>query len=297
MGTRKKEKETVTLLVIPHSASNTRQYSVTKTAIRAVIGLAVLCLATVMLCGYSYFQSREELAAAKTLRIDNQQKQKEIDRLEVDLMALEKETRAVVAEQEQIKKIMGVQSREKRTPSRGANRLLTQNIRAGKPSLDARAAVLRTMMRIQDREVQSLLDMAISRAKQYRAIPNLWPVRGRVTSTFGWRSSPFSHRRSEYHDGLDIAAPRGTRIKAAGEGKVIYADWKKGYGRLIQIKHANGLITWYAHNSKILVHKGDAVQKGQIISNVGSSGRSTGPHLHFSVWKNGTQINPMTYLP
>ena len=119
----------------------------------------------------------------------------------------------------------------------------------------------------------------------------IWPVKGQLTSRFGNRSG-------RHHDGIDIGARRGTSIVAAAEGKVMFAGWgPTGYGLMIIIKHKNDLTTVYAHNSHIHVHKNQMVKKGQKIASVGSTGRSTGPHLHFEVRNDSLPMNPLNYLP
>ena len=119
------------------------------------------------------------------------------------------------------------------------------------------------------------------------------PVSGVITSRFGSRESI----RSSAHKGLDIGAPKGTPIKAAGAGTVIYAGYNDGgYGYLVQISHGSGVQTYYAHCSKLYVSTGDKVEAGDTIAAVGSTGRSTGNHLHFEVVKNGVKLNPQHYL-
>ncbi len=117
----------------------------------------------------------------------------------------------------------------------------------------------------------------------------LMPTRGRLTSRYGMRNG-------RMHYGLDIAASPGTAIKAADGGKVVYAGWKGSYGYLVEIDHENGYRTRYAHCSKIEVKVGDRVYKGQVIARVGSTGNSTGPHLHFEVLKNGVHVNPAGFV-
>ncbi len=129
-----------------------------------------------------------------------------------------------------------------------------------------------------------------------KALPDLWPLRGRITSAFGWRQNPFSKKGREYHEGIDIAASYGTGIRAAGDGVVIYSGWKSSWGRLVIVSHGFGYVTQYAHNSSLLCKKGDKVTKGQIIARLGNTGRSTGPHCHFGIAKNGQWINPLTVL-
>ena len=119
----------------------------------------------------------------------------------------------------------------------------------------------------------------------------IWPTKGTLTSGFG-------NRNGRRHEGIDIAAPKGTPIKAAAAGEVVFSGWgPTGYGKMVILEHKNNLTTVYAHNSKILVKKGARVKQGQRISLMGSTGRSTGPHLHFEVRNDTEPKNPIKYLP
>jgi len=120
-----------------------------------------------------------------------------------------------------------------------------------------------------------------------------WPISGRINSYFGGR---YIFGRYSYHSGLDIQASYGASIKAADGGTVTFAGWKGSYGNLVIITHDNGMQTYYAHNSSLLVSAGTKVYKGQVIAKAGSTGRSTGPHCHFEVRVNGSAVNPLSYL-
>ncbi|MDD2402643.1 MAG: peptidoglycan DD-metalloendopeptidase family protein, partial [Clostridia bacterium] len=124
-----------------------------------------------------------------------------------------------------------------------------------------------------------------------------WPTPGfkRITSEFGWRIHPITKKRS-MHTGTDIAANYGTNIVAAESGTVMEVAWRGGYGRIVMVDHGGGIVTLYAHTSKSLVKPGQVVKKGQAIAKIGTTGWSTGPHLHFEVRENGNPVNPMTYL-
>jgi len=117
------------------------------------------------------------------------------------------------------------------------------------------------------------------------------PVFGSISSTYGWREDPFTGKQ-DFHYGIDIACPSGAEIPAVGAGRVVFSGREKGYGRVVEIEHQDGLTTLYAHNAKNLVKVGEKVAKYQVIALVGSSGRSTGPHLHYEVRRNGEAINP-----
>jgi murein DD-endopeptidase MepM/ murein hydrolase activator NlpD len=118
----------------------------------------------------------------------------------------------------------------------------------------------------------------------------LWPVNGTINSGFGPRGSSF-------HDGIDIAAPEGTPIRATEAGEVIYSDQLRGYGNIVIVRHAKGIVSVYAHNETNLVQEGQAVARGEIVARVGSTGRVTGPHLHFEIRRNNAAEDPLRYLP
>ena len=126
-------------------------------------------------------------------------------------------------------------------------------------------------------------------------VPNGKPVDGPVSSGFGFREDPFTGRTA-LHSGLDFPADSGTPIKAAAGGMVVTAERHAAYGHMVEIDHGNGLLTRYAHASRLLARVGDLVRLGQVIAEVGSTGRSTGPHLHFEVLVHGVQQNPTKFL-
>lgn len=125
--------------------------------------------------------------------------------------------------------------------------------------------------------------------------PSIWPVSGEVTSGFGWRNSPWGGG-SELHAGIDIANNLGTPIVATADGTVVRSEWSGGYGNVVQIDHGNGIETIYGHNSRIIVNAGHSVKKGQVIAYLGSTGRSTGPHVHYEVRVNGAAVDPVSFL-
>ena len=126
-------------------------------------------------------------------------------------------------------------------------------------------------------------------------MPSLWPVNGAVTSGFGGRNSPFGDG-NELHSGIDIAADMGALIVATADGKIVQSGPFGGYGNMVQIDHGNGISTIYGHNSQLTVNVGQFVKKGQVISSAGSTGKSTGPHVHYEVRENDIAVNPWKYL-
>lgn len=122
-----------------------------------------------------------------------------------------------------------------------------------------------------------------------------YPVHGRVTSRFGHRHHPI-FGVTRMHEGLDLKYPPRAPVKAARDGRVTFAGWKAGYGKLVELSHAGGYQTRYGHLSKILVRPGQRVQSGQLVGRIGSTGWATGPHLHFEIRRNGQPVNPLRYL-
>ncbi len=155
--------------------------------------------------------------------------------------------------------------------------------------------VLESALRDQEVKLSLLESLLVNRRLQLEMSPSGKPVRGVITSGFGTRRDPFTGQTS-FHRGTDLQARAGTPIVAVATGLVVFSGVRGGYGHVVEIQHANNLVTRYAHNRKNLVRVGEPVTKGQVIAELGSSGRSTGPHLHFEVIKDGTNVNPITYL-
>ena len=128
-----------------------------------------------------------------------------------------------------------------------------------------------------------------------KATPSIWPITGRITSSYGYRIAPLSIA-SEYHTGVDIANEPGTPVHATADGVVRYSGWANGYGLSMVLDHGFSYSTLYGHLSELLVKEGAQVKRGQLIGRVGSTGTSTGPHLHYEVWLDGTPANPVKYL-
>lgn len=147
-----------------------------------------------------------------------------------------------------------------------------------------------------ERQMHVLEDLLLASRLQQKVRPSGWPIAdGWISSMFGMRTDPFTGRYTR-HPGIDFAAPNGSDVMSVATGIVTDAGERSGYGLLVEINHGNGYVTRYGHNSRILVHVGDKVNKGQRISLMGSTGRSTGPHVHFEVLYNGVVVDPAQYI-
>lgn len=155
---------------------------------------------------------------------------------------------------------------------------------------------LQTQITDRERQLLVLESLLVNRSLNQESEIAGRPLRvGWLSSRYGYRNDPFNGRKT-FHKGVDFAGPMGGDVVAVGGGVVTWANTRAGYGRLVEINHGNGYVTRYGHSKKILVNVGDRVEPGQVIAYIGSSGRSTGPHVHFEVWKDGTAIDPLQYI-
>ncbi|MCL6589794.1 MAG: M23 family metallopeptidase [Firmicutes bacterium] len=161
--------------------------------------------------------------------------------------------------------------------------------------LDHNLAQIEEIIEQETAGAASLLKDLKAYERQLDHTPSIWPVNSRIFSSFGWRFHPI-YKTYKMHEGVDLLALTGTKVRAAADGVVSFAGWEDGYGYLIKIQHGYGYETRYGHNSRLLVHEGQAVKKGQLICYSGNTGASTGPHLHYEVRVNGTPVNPVRFL-
>jgi len=148
----------------------------------------------------------------------------------------------------------------------------------------------------QETSLQTLMEYFEDKHSLYASTPAAWPVRGWVTSPFGSRVSPLNGR-TQFHEGIDIAVETGTPVSAPADGVVVRAGFAAGYGIMVEINHGYGLKTVFGHNSQVNVKPGQHVRRGDVISYSGSTGSSTGPHVHYEVRLKGLPVNPIHYLP
>jgi murein DD-endopeptidase MepM/ murein hydrolase activator NlpD len=162
-------------------------------------------------------------------------------------------------------------------------------LRAGIDQVDAR-------FKASGAQLSVLETLLFNRRLEQAATPSRSPIANSyITSGFGRRADPFG-RGGEYHKGLDFHAQVGDPVTAVADGVVSYAGVRSGYGNVVEIDHGNGYVTRYAHNSRLVVHVGDLVRAGQVVARAGSTGRSTGAHVHFEVWDDGKVVNPRKFL-
>ncbi len=164
------------------------------------------------------------------------------------------------------------------------------------PDFLAALDVLDQQLDDRSQQLRVLESLLMNRRLASEVRPTGRPIKkGWISSYYGKRTDPISGKKA-YHDGIDFAGKRGSEVVAVASGVVTWSGKRYGYGKMVELNHGNGLVTRYAHNQENLVKVGDKVDKGQTIAHMGSSGRSTGPHVHFEVLRNGRTVNPMKYV-
>jgi len=164
------------------------------------------------------------------------------------------------------------------------------------PALDELLASLDATIEDRSRQLAALETLILSRELARQVVPGGRPVEaGYISSFFGNRTDPFSGEAA-FHAGIDFAGAPGTRVLAVADGVVSHAGRESGYGKLVEIIHGNGYVTRYAHNASVLVQPGQTVRRGDPVALMGSTGRSTGTHVHFEVLRDGRHVNPMSFV-
>lgn len=296
-----------TFIFIPDVTGTFRRFSIPKIFLKAGIVATALVFVATFLFAYQIVTIDQESGELSDLRSQNNAQNleiqkfakriKELDQQMARLERFDKKLRIITAQE------VGSDS-EKNFGSGGPDEPSLESY-TGMSNWDSNHSVmdaltedlerLQGQAKAQEISFFQLDEFFKNQVSLLSSTPSIWPAHGWVTSGFGYRKSPFTGLR-EMHEGLDIVAQYGSPVVSPANGIVIQATRDIGYGNIIEIDHGYGLVTRYGHNSKILVRVGDVVKRGQVISFVGNTGRSTGPHLHYEVVLNGVPVNPMNYI-
>jgi murein DD-endopeptidase MepM/ murein hydrolase activator NlpD len=224
--------------------------------------------------------------------------QRELDALAVKLGQLEAQSTRIDALGERLTEVGKLDPNEfnfDQPPAVGGLEDSASSAYALPPTLDAGIDQLASRFDTQQAQLSALQSLLLDAKIDSNLKPTGMPAAGYISSYFGVRPDPFDGH-SARHTGIDISVPFGTGVHAVAEGMVTYTGERSGYGKVVEIDHGNGYMTRYAHNSELLVHPGERVHVGEVVSRAGSTGRSTGPHVHFEVWYQGRVVNPLAYV-
>lgn len=300
-------KEYMTFMIVPHSGSNVKQFHLKKTFYYLFLSLSVVLCTSVIILTVSLIHLNHELHVnlnnIKKLQAINREQSIEIADLKNKTSFVDEKLSILNDLENQVRSLVGLKASDsqsmKKTISRSTLRY-TSNIYKETEGSDDLSMLknLKILATEMDQKMENLNDLINDVSDQLNvlaAVPNKMPAEGHITSKFGYRKSPI-HGRRQFHSGLDIANKQGTEILAAGNGVVTFSGWHGGYGNTVIISHGHGYRSVYAHNKENLAEVGQRIQKGDVIAKMGSTGRSTGSHLHFEIHYNGEQINPEKIL-
>jgi murein DD-endopeptidase MepM/ murein hydrolase activator NlpD len=310
LAEKKSKRTCYSVVIVPQYEGRAHQFKVSRLAIYSVITVVILFFS-----GFAYAlaqntQLKNTVAQYNGMGLDQVVRlqatqldaaNEAISTSNTEVTALKKYVDYLGTLDAKVRKTLGVSSsnvslasilKTTATPtlsvSRGLGEAATQ--------LSTSTAVVQQEAQTREKNLIVLQDAASKYNSILAETPSIWPLYGLITSPFGWRSNPFSGEGSEVHNGVDIAAPYGTAIRATADGTVVQAGWNGTYGISVTLYHRNGIETLYGHMCRLAVSNGQTVKKGQVIGYEGLTGRTTGPHCHYQVMINGTPVNPMTYL-
>ncbi len=325
--------ERYSLIVVADETAPIRRFDVRKTSVRRAVQAAVVVAMLALVGLVDYVRVRVEHPELARLRAENAEQQATIDAFDEKVAGVTAELERVRDFERKVRIIANLPGSvaatgEEMTPTSadadlsglaggGLDVEAVPNLPEGAvgpggapagqaPSnvsaQDQRTAQLETqalrLTRVADQRalsLQELVSQLENKASKLSSSPAIWPTQGWMTSRFGTRVSPFTGKR-QFHAGIDIAGAAGTDVVATADGKVTFAGKKGPMGWAVIIDHGYGIRTHYGHNQELKVKKGEKVVRGQVIALLGNSGRSTGPHLHYTVELNGKAVNPLDYI-
>ncbi|MHB8107253.1 MAG: M23 family metallopeptidase [Candidatus Cryosericum sp.] len=307
----KKSKRTCySVVIVPQYEGRAHQFKVSRLAIYSVITVVILFFS-----GFAYSLAQNArlkntvaqyngMGLDQVVRLQATQldaASEAISTSNTEVTALKKYVAYLGTLDAKVRKTLGVSSsnvslasilKSTATPTLSVSRGLA----TGAVQLSKSTAVVQKEAQTTEKNLIVLQNAASKYNSLLAETPSIWPLYGLITSPFGDRLNPFGGEGSEMHNGVDIAAPYGTAIRATADGRVEQAGWNGTYGISVTLYHRNGIETLYGHMCRLAVSNGQNVKKGQVIGYEGLTGRTTGPHCHYQVMINGTPVNPMTYL-
>jgi len=301
-----KKKEYFTFMFLPGPNSKVRTLSISKSIIKTVLfslfGILIISFYLI----YEYNDVKDKVWELQTVREELMQQKAEVQSFALSLLDYKRQMFRLRDLDTKLRRAVSLGPRDKAQQVLGIggpDELGLQNLTnmGEKKREDALKEMHQELTQLkgaalkQEASLTLLIEYFEDKRSLYASTPSVWPVRGWVTSHFGTRTSPFSGIQ-KFHEGMDVAAQTGTPVVAPADGVVTKAGFGTGYGNLVEISHGYGIKTSFAHNSRLNVKAGQRVKRGDVISYVGDSGSSTGPHLHYEVRINNLPVNPARYL-
>ncbi len=295
------------ILVVPDGAGKTRSFELSRLALRTALVSAGIFAAAALLVSYTTVTKTLDLSELQRLETTNQLLAQELDRAQGIINDLTDTVSTIAARDEEIRLLAGLAPVEPAVLQAGiggpamapteAERVLASDV-LGQDALEMRFDLTGLLKRasLLAGSFEEASESLSTHVDRMRRTPSLKPTQGWITSPFAARRIHPLYGVEMPHEGIDIYAPVGTPIKAAAAGVVIDAGMTRGYGNLVTIDHGYGIVTRYAHTSKILVRRGQHVKRNDIIALVGHTGQATGPHLHYEVIVRGRHVDPRNFI-
>lgn len=291
---QKPDKREYTLKIIPHQGGNVRSLRLPMKTIK--YGMATICTSAILFIGafcYSTYNAsllQKDQAELDELRQVNNIQQTQILQLAKKAATLQEDMNKLDELEGELRQLTATGNNGQDKPSHDGQGgpMIKPNVE----NINETLVNLEQNIKVRKANLEALKANIVSQQARIAVTPSIWPANGEVSSRYGLRWGG-----SDFHPGIDIAADMGTPVVATADGVVVESGWNSGgYGNLVEIDHGNGIHTLYGHNSQIAVSIGTTVRKGQVISYVGSTGFSTGPHVHYEVRVNGKAVNPERYM-
>ena len=288
-------------MVVPHRGNKVYRFQMPIRYVKACLATvgvaAIVAAAGLVHYQYTLHQAQTELDELHSLRSVNVAQASQLNQLAKNTAILQEEMSKLNQLDAEVRRLLSKEELPGVSRSGVSRPSLTRGGEGG-PVVKPQAAELNNLVKdlrvsakARAESLADLRDTLKERNARLAATPSIWPTEGVITSRFGWRWGG-----SDWHPGIDVAADSGTPIVATADGVVIASGWNGGYGRQVIVDHGYGITTSYAHNSENVATVGQKVRKGQVVAYMGSSGFSTGPHVHYEVKVNGTVVNPANFM-
>lgn len=295
-----------TILLIPEGTHQVKRLTIPRLILPV---LAIVFIASIAMAGFWLYQYQEvcdDLPNLQVLQRQNERQEAQVEAFGRELSEFKEQMLALKKFNNRLRVMAKLEKPTNDGEAFGVGGPETDNAGSGlSVSPTSRERQLQAMRRDLDQmatesELQREIQQEVAKFLQERhsilaSTPAVWPVRGWVTSGFGYRISPFTGKRA-FHGGIDISSRMGTPVKAPADGVVTFRGRQGGFGKMLAINHGHGMVTRYGHLKDYKVNVGQRVKRGQVIGLLGSSGRSTGPHLHYEVLLSGVPTNPRYYI-
>jgi murein DD-endopeptidase MepM/ murein hydrolase activator NlpD len=290
-------KKTFLVKIIPPTGYSVYRLAFTRQHV-ALLGAALL-LTLLAAAGFHTYQLRVAESNVRALQAVAAEQQTKLQAIDKQADELANQLKTVQRENDEIKTLIGADRRGKQhsfAPLPLERRTDFASVQERLQTLARDSAAMRDDAQHLQHVARRVLNLrrlaSLARERMIASIPSLNPVGGGIAAAFGWRTNPWP----EFHKGVDLEANYGDMVRATAAGLVVSAGWDGGFGLKVDIDHGNGYHTWYAHLSRVSVSPGQRVTKGAPIANVGSTGESTGPHLHYQLMFEGNPIDPQPFL-